>query len=133
MTKNFKIKEFITSETADKYHIDNMPRKYEIIDNIWTLCSEVLQPLRDAMGFPITITSGYRCPTLNMIVGGVEGSQHLNGTAADINCGLGNNKKIYDWLKKQKDNGKLPIYELLWEGNGSWVHVSVNKNLINNK
>ena len=48
MTKNFKIKEFIVSATADKYHIDNMPRKYDIIDNIWTLCSEVLQPLRDA-------------------------------------------------------------------------------------
>lgn len=47
-----------------------------------------LQTLRDNIGRPITITSGYRCPDHNKAVGGVANSQHLYGAAADIVCGL---------------------------------------------
>jgi zinc D-Ala-D-Ala carboxypeptidase len=43
-----------------------------------------LQQLRDRIGNPISITSGYRCPAHNKAVGGVEDSQHLLGKAADI-------------------------------------------------
>lgn len=45
---------------------------------------EDLQKLRNILGHPIRITSGYRCPAHNKIVGGVENSQHLVGKAADI-------------------------------------------------
>lgn len=37
---------------------------------------EKLQELRDRVGFPITVNSGYRCPTHNKEVGGVADSQH---------------------------------------------------------
>ena len=43
-----------------------------------------LQQLRDRIGKPISITSGYRCPAHNAAVGGAAGSQHLLGKAADI-------------------------------------------------
>lgn len=43
-----------------------------------------LQALREAFGAPITVTSGYRCPTHNKNVGGAKGSQHVKGNAADI-------------------------------------------------
>jgi len=43
-----------------------------------------LQRLRNAVGRPITITSGYRCAKHNAAVGGVAGSQHPLGTACDI-------------------------------------------------
>lgn len=43
-----------------------------------------LQKIRDHFGAPITITSGYRCATHNKKVGGVSGSQHTKGQAADI-------------------------------------------------
>ena len=43
-----------------------------------------LQALRERIGKPIHITSGYRCPKHNAAVGGVPKSQHLLGKAADI-------------------------------------------------
>jgi len=48
------------------------------------LVSRVLQPLRSALGVPIKITSGYRCPAHNRACGGARHSQHMKGTAADI-------------------------------------------------
>jgi uncharacterized protein YcbK (DUF882 family) len=45
---------------------------------------EKLQQLRDSLGSSIRITSGYRCPAHNQQVGGVPDSQHLKGTATDI-------------------------------------------------
>ena len=43
-----------------------------------------LQQLRDRIGKPISITSGYRCQAHNKAVGGATQSQHMHGTAADI-------------------------------------------------
>ena len=45
-----------------------------------------LEELRAAIGKPIQITSGYRPPAYNRMVGGVSNSAHINGLAADIVC-----------------------------------------------
>ena len=55
-----------------------------MIENLKALCMEVLQPLRDYLEKPVVISSGYRCSEVNKAVGGVSGSQHLKGEAADI-------------------------------------------------
>lgn len=47
---------------------------------------EKLDQLRERVGAPIIVTSGYRCPVHNANVGGVPNSQHVLGTAADIVC-----------------------------------------------
>ena len=52
--------------------------------NLEALVNEVLDPLREAYGKPIVVNSGYRCPKHNKEVGGVNGSQHMKGEAADI-------------------------------------------------
>lgn len=44
---------------------------------------DALETLRTALDAPIIITSGYRCPKHNAEIGGVEDSQHTEGTAAD--------------------------------------------------
>lgn len=45
-----------------------------------------LDVLRERLGRPVIVTSGYRCPVHNANVGGVRNSQHVAGTAADIYC-----------------------------------------------
>lgn len=45
---------------------------------------KTLQAIRDHFGVPVTINSGYRCPTHNRNVGGAQNSQHLKGTAVDF-------------------------------------------------
>ena len=45
---------------------------------------DLLDAIRERLGVPIYITSGYRCPIHNEEVGGVPNSQHVEGTAADI-------------------------------------------------
>jgi uncharacterized protein YcbK (DUF882 family) len=44
----------------------------------------VLDKIREAIGVPVIILSGYRCPAHNKEVGGVNDSQHTKRTAADI-------------------------------------------------
>ena len=55
-------------------------------ENVKALVSEVLDPVRDKLGMPIVVNSGYRCERHNKDVGGVRNSQHLRGEAADIHC-----------------------------------------------
>ena len=55
-------------------------------ENVKALVSEVLDPVREKLGMPIVVNSGYRCERHNKDVGGVRNSQHLRGEAADIHC-----------------------------------------------
>lgn len=120
--KYFTIKELTKSTTAIKRHIDNTPSK-EIERSLTALVEKVLDPLREAYGKPIIVTSGYRCPKLNAIVGSTPSSQHVKGEAADIKTiedTPEENKKLYDLIVKLK----LPFDQLINEHNYDWVHVS---------
>ena len=55
-------------------------------ENVKALVSEVLDPVREKLGMPIVVNSGYRCEMHNKDVGGVKNSQHLKGEAADLTC-----------------------------------------------
>lgn len=55
--------------------------------NLEALCKTALEPLRAALGRPLTVTSGYRSPAYNASIGGAPGSQHTQGIAADIAIG----------------------------------------------
>lgn len=43
-----------------------------------------LQELRNSKGKAIVISSGYRCPPFNSKIGGIQGSKHEQGRAADF-------------------------------------------------
>ena len=43
-----------------------------------------LETLRKVLGFPLFVTSGYRCVKHNDTVGGATGSLHVRGRAVDI-------------------------------------------------
>lgn len=101
--KYFTIPEFEHSLTATLKGYDNeAPR--EARRNIEYLVDTVLDPLREAMGFPLVITSGYRCTDLNHDVGGSPTSQHLLGLAADFRPLHATDEqmaRIREWFKEK--------------------------------
>ena len=75
----------------------------DVVQNLQRLCVLVLQPLRDAIGRPVYINSGYRSKRLNARVGGVPNSYHLRGLAADIHVDNDEHAKVlFDILKQNK-------------------------------
>jgi zinc D-Ala-D-Ala carboxypeptidase len=79
----FTLKEFLYSKTAGSLGIENVP-DFEQVRNLDNLVKYVLNPCRQYIGTAIYINSGYRSKRLNIIVGGVPTSQHVEGKAADI-------------------------------------------------
>lgn len=122
LSKNFTLDEMCKSKKAKELRIKNVPSPKEVA-RLKALCENVLQPLRDYMGEPVIINSGYRSPELNKKVGGVRDSQHLIGEAADINC-KGSMKyanRIIEFIMMN-----LVFDQLILERNKGafWVHVS---------
>ena len=84
LTPHFSLEEFVKSSTARDHGINNTPPQ-EAVENLRALCQHTLEPLREALGLPIVITSGYRCKALNhLLVNHSVKSQHMNGQAADF-------------------------------------------------
>ena len=119
LSPHFSSREFTRSQIASRNGIANEPSadQWEIIKG---LCENILEPARESVG-PIQITSGYRCPALNQLVGGERGSDHmvlLDSAAADIVIPRGMGyllSLIYT---------SLPWSRLIWEYGGEWIHVS---------
>ena len=113
----------IAELTKTKYkNIDNTPNAEQRACLV-RLVNNVLDPLREAYGRPIIVTSGFRCPKLNKAVGGASSSQHMLGQAADIRSKEDTpeeNKKLFDLILKLK----LPFDQVINEFGYNWVHVS---------
>lgn len=123
LSKNFTVEELTNSDTAARLGIDNTPDA-DTLENLQFLVDNVLQPLRDMYGRPITVNSGYRCPKLNKAVGGSKTSQHMVGQAADITGGSkAENKRLFNLVL---DND-LTFDQLIDEKNYSWIHISYNR------
>ena len=120
MGRYFTIAELCNSDTADRRGIINrLPKEY--LPHVQELINHVLDPLREWYGKPIYVNSGYRCPELNKVVGGVENSYHVSGCAADIDArNYEENKKLFDYIREN-----LPFTEVGWEGGGRWIHVAL--------
>lgn len=133
LTPHFKLSEFEKSSTARARGINNsVPAN--LIPNIKNLCEQVLEPLRQHVGKPVVIGSGYRCPTLNKAVGGVSNSQHMTGEAADIH--LNSIEEGKQWLTWIMDN--CTFDQLIWEresktSNHYWIHVSCKRDITKNR
>ena len=92
--------------------------------NLVHLCTNVLEPLREAMRQPVKIGSGYRSKAVNAAVGGVSNSQHMTGQAVDlcIDGDMAKGRKWFEWIRDHCD-----FDQLIWEHNAKgsyWVHVS---------
>lgn len=87
LTPHFSESEFSESATARKHGIVNNPPPVAV-ENLRSLCVNTLEPLREEMGLPIIITSGYRSKALNnLLIHSSRTSQHMTGNAADFYVG----------------------------------------------
>lgn len=116
LTTNFSKKEFDSKDGAQ------MPK--EVFYNIQKLASQ-LQVLRNYLGKPITINSGYRSPKHNKAIGGVSNSQHVLGKAADIKVKGIKPEQLAIIIERLIDNG-----DMLQGGIGiynTFVHYDIRK------
>lgn len=119
--KYFTLEELTRSAKATELGIDNTPPP-EVIANLEALVANVLDPLREIIGKPIRINSGYRSPELNRAVGGARRSQHLKGEAADFVIVGGTKADMYKAFAIIKN--RLPFDQLIDEYDLRWIHVS---------
>jgi uncharacterized protein YcbK (DUF882 family) len=79
-----------------------------------------LQKLRDFVGEPIYIVSGYRCRKHNIAVGGAERSYHVKGMAADIVIAKYSVSEAVVAVKQVDEfrNGGVGHYR-------TWIHVDI--------
>ena len=153
LSPHFKLAEFERSATATKLGIDNhVPSQY--IPALQQLCKEILEPLRAFINSStpphkgeegVIISSGYRCPLLNVKVGGAKNSQHMTGEACDIHIpvhGLTNGQgqgftntdilnRWFTWIMDHCDFDQL-IKETS-DRRIYWIHVSCKRDRTKNR
>lgn len=123
MAKYFTLGELCKSDTALAKNIENTPDN-TTIGKLNVLMEECLDKVRELWGKPIAVNSGYRSPELNRAVGGVAGSQHMKGEAADINAGgKDNNRKLFEMIRESD----IEFDQLIDESNYKWLHISYCK------
>lgn len=129
LTKNFSYEEFTESYAAISKGIDNSLPNLTVRNAIKELTENILQPLRDAYGKGIRITSGYRSPALNKAVGGSATSAHLTGYAADLQPMDGDiamfTKFAVEWLKRTGTTFDQCIIERNTRTGARWLHIGL--------
>lgn len=90
----------------------------DVQQNVRALVSEVLDPVREKLGGPLRVNSGYRCREHNLKVGGVRNSQHMAGEAADITCA--DNAALEKIIREQGKFDQMIVYP-------TFVHVSYKR------
>jgi zinc D-Ala-D-Ala carboxypeptidase len=118
LSPHFDLEEFIHSDTATRLGIDNTPT-VEIIDNLTFLAGE-LEYVRDILGHPMLISSGFRCNALNDHLGSKRTSSHTKGLAVDFICpSFGNPRSVVSAIVMANINSDQVILEY-----DRWVHLS---------
>ena len=119
LTLNFSYEELIHSDMAARRGWDNSPND-ETIDLNLSRLATLLQKIRDYLGKPIMINSGYRSKQLNDAVGSKDSSQHRRGCAADIRSPGITAKELMVHIVRNGFGYDQCILEF-----DSWVHISV--------
>lgn len=114
LSKSFTLAELCVTNVR----IDNTPRPRQV-EALRSLAIDILQPLRDAVGVPVNVTSAYRSPAVNEAVGGAKTSQHVLGEAADIVVAGMSPREVCEEIIRLD----LPFDQLIQEF-GRWTHVS---------
>ena len=124
ITANFSLDEMTKSQTALRKGINNMPDPIHL-HTLHGLCHNILQPVREHFGRPVTVSSGFRSVELCLAIGSSSASQHAKGQAADFEVIGIDNKEVAEWIRDNLDFDQL-ILEFYNEGEpqSGWIHCS---------
>lgn len=118
LSEHFTIDELTYSYAAVENDLNNSPGKTELAA-LKRLVVNMLEPLRKYLGTPIFITSGFRNPTVNRLVGGVAASQHTKGEAVDCYIPFGA-QHLLDVLLESK----LSFDQAILYNRKNFLHIS---------
>lgn len=109
LSENFRVSEFLCkgSGCCTEGRIDDALVK-------------ILQSIRDHFGKKVYISSAYRCAAWNKKVGGVSGSYHLSGRAADIKVEDAEPAEVAKYAESIGVKG-IGLYET--DKDGHFVHI----------
>ena len=126
ITKNFSLEELTHSNTAKARGISNVPNDTHKA-NLIASAKNLWQPVRDILGVPMIVSSGYRSPALNRAVGGSATSAHSHGFAIDFTAPkLGNTRAIAKKLTTELKARGIKFDQLILEfpdSDSSWIHL----------
>lgn len=126
ITKNFSMAELTHSNTAKARGISNVPNDAHKA-NLIASAKNLWQPVRDILGVPMRVSSGYRSPQLNRAVGGSPTSAHSHGFAIDFTApSFGNTRQIAKKLATELNARGIKFDQLILEfpdSTGSWIHL----------
>lgn len=119
----FILENYTRSDTADRLKIDNSPDPLSIqaLLRLHAVLCEIDWNITDV---EFNVSSAYRCPTLNKIVGGAKNSAHLDGLACDLITYKANDlRQLYLDIKQSDLNfDQLILYD-------THVHISIDSRL----
>ena len=118
LTQHFTLEELTHSDIGSRLGLDNTPDA-QTIANLKRV-ADLLETVRDVLGRPIMINSGYRSKAINDAVHSKDTSQHRLGCAADIRVpGMTPDEVIRCLITHN-----VPYDQLIREFD-SWTHISV--------
>lgn len=122
LSPNFSLAELTTTSVA-RYKDKNLAEAQKQMGRMYQLAG-FAERVREIVGYPLIVTSGYRCKELNIAVGGSLASQHLYGEAIDIVCKRLTVKGLFNRIKKSD----LKYDQMIIETNKAgveWLHLSI--------
>lgn len=139
MIKDFHISKYFTFYDAtdtsrDAYQQANEDASVPVLYVMTDFYRAIVDEAREALGGPLFVSSGFRCPELNAALGGVPASKHTQGLAADVyqrgwdwQATLAAGRKIYDYFKAKGIHADI-IMEQRPDG-AVWIHLETNDTL----
>jgi hypothetical protein len=119
LSKHLSRAEFERSDAATNYGISNSMNSGQLAKAM-ALAINCFEPIREYLGNPIRVNSGYRSPAVNKRIGGALTSQHSLGEAIDLDL---HDRDLFEWIIDNVVFDQL-IYEAGNDTEAAWFHIS---------
>lgn len=129
--KYFELTELLKSETAVAYGIENLPT-WEIVETLKRFVLNTLDPIRIKWGQALIVSSGYRVPELNIIVGGSATSDHQEGLAVDLKLPSWSKRKLselFNLIQEMVESGEIDIDQVIYYRKKKIIHIGAGEKL----